>query len=810
MIRGSLWQAVHTRLALALLLALQVACCSSPEERAESYYKDGVKLLSRHDYQRAAIEFKNAIRLKADLLSAWRGLAQAEALDHHWPEVVQALRAIVQRAPTDTSARVKLARLLLVGGAVEDALKVVNDAAEPGNNADLLALKAAILQGLKDNDGAAREAEAALKLQPDNVDALVVLAAQHLANNDPKGALQLLPSGVETQDPGVRLLKIKILERLGNLAEAESLLRSLTNSFPKEPAFRKQLIGFYLEHDHQADAEKELRSAVAADPSNSEVELELARLLSATKGPAAARMELVGRISLGGDVFPYQMALAELDGRNGNFADSVKLLEALAADKRSQEHVVAAKLELAELYLGRDLGAADNLVSEVIRDESPGNLRHRADALKIRGAIYLERAKPEAAVGDLREALEIEPRSTEIMSLLATAYERSGSMFFADKEFSDALKASDYAAAVGLNYAAFLRRRGNIERADYILTVLADRQPRNLAIMAALADVKLRRQDWAGAQEAADAMRRIGGSNATADQILGAALSGEHRDDASIAAYQEAVAADPTGFQPMESLVSALMRNGQTDRAVSFLQNILKADPENAAAYVLIGSIEVARKAPDRAKTLFQTAIAKRPKDIYGYRALADLYLSQGNADAALKTIRLGLSEQPDNIVLHMLLAGILERIDEYQAAISEYEFVLSKEPGSIIAANNLASLLADHRTDKDSLERAQALAASLLQSPVPQFMDTLGWISYRRGDFIGAASLLERAAVALPDIPLIHYHLGMDYLATGQRDKALKEFTIALAKGPDKNLEKAIKAELRTDSGAKSDGRIN
>ena len=138
------------------------------------------------------------------------------------------------------------------------------------------------------------------------------------------------------------------------------------------------------------------------------------------------------------------------------------------------------------------------------------------------------------------------------------------------------LRASNFDPGVGLSYVAFLRRRGSIQRAEDVLTDLASRQPKNLAILSALAEVKLTRQDWAGAQEIGEAIRRIGNSNGIADQILGAALSGQHKYDESIAAFQNAVAAAPSAVQPMVSLVRALVRAKQTDRAVSFLQSVLK------------------------------------------------------------------------------------------------------------------------------------------------------------------------------------------------------------------------------------------
>ena len=119
---------------------------------------------------------------------------------------------------------------------------------------------------------------------------------------------------------------------------------------------------------------------------------------------------------------------------------------------------------------------------------------------------------------------------------------------------------------------------------------------------------------------------------------------------------------------------------------------------------------------------------------------------------------------------------------------------MLKDEPGSLIVANNLASLLSDHRTDKASLERAYAVAASLAKSQVPQFKDTLGWVNYLRGDHQSAVSLLEQAAADLPNFALVRYHLGMAYRATGQTAKAAEQFNKAAELTPDKSSELAEK----------------
>ena len=100
-----------------------------------------------------------------------------------------------------------------------------------------------------------------------------------------------------------------------------------------------------------------------------------------------------------------------------------------------------------------------------------------------------------------------------------------------------------------------------------------------------------------------------------------------------------------------------------------------------------------------------------------------------------VKVIRAGLAATARQLCHASGLGRALEQKGDYEAAIAEYETMLKQQPGSLIAANNLASLLSDHRTDKASLDRAYSLAAMLRKSQIPSFKDTLGWIEYLRGD---------------------------------------------------------------------------
>ena len=781
------------------LALIQLAACSSPENRAQGYYEHGKQLMASHEDKRAAIEFLNAVKYNRKLLPAWESLAQVEEQTHNWGGLAGALRGILELKPDDMAARLKLGRLLLVGGAYDDALKLVNEVKEPdGQNADLLALKASILFKLKDAAGAVKDAQAALKLDPKNVGAMFVLASDDLARGDAKSALAILdsPAVTDSKAPeiGVELFKLRIFEQTQQLPQAEVLLKKLIQAHPKELSFKKELIRLYLFQHRNADAEKEQRAIVAADPKNSQAQLDLVRMLGATQGPGVAQQQLESLIKAGGDVFPYQIALAQVKFGQGDFAGSVALLLDLIKDPNaSPDHVVAAQLQLAQMYLAKGrTDEADALVSAVLAKDA-----RNIAGLKLRASIEMNRGQLEKAIADLRQALNDQPRAADLMLMLAVAYERNGTIDLAEKEFADAMQVSNYNPTVSLNYVAFLQRRGNIEHAEDVLTDLASRWPKNIQVLSALAQIKLARQEWGPAQQLAQTIKRLSANPTAADEILGAALAGENKYDESIAAWQNAYASEPNATQPMYALVRTYLRAQQPDKAVTFLQSVLKASPDNPEAYVLLGSVQLSQKKLDQAKQNFQTAIQKAPTSTIGYRALADLYLLQKDDADAIKVTREGLKQQPNSFVLRLALAGGLERSGDYEGAISEYEGLFKQDPGSIIVANNLASLLADYRTDKASLDRAKALAAVLQKSPLPQFKDTLGWVSYRQGDYKAALPLLETAATALPGLPLVHYHLGMTYVAVGQTGKAAEQFKTALKAAPDKDLQDEIQTEL-------------
>jgi cellulose synthase operon protein C len=793
----SLYKFSITRVSV-VSLALFLTSCGSPEQQAQKYYDKGVQLLAKRDDLNARVALHTSLTYKADRVEVWRALVGIEERLNNPPAVFQDLRRLVELDPKDLEARVKLARIMFGGGAPDAAkrlIEVANDNDRP--YAPLHALRASILARENDAAAAIREAQRALDIDPQNVDANLLVAAKKASDGDVDGALAQLARS-STSDPSdqmrLSLEKIQILVRKGDTAQAEGLLRKLITDHPKDDRLHAQLVQLYLSSKRFDDAERELRSIAVAAPSDTRSGMNLVRFLLATKGAKSARDELNERIKIGGDVFDYQVALADLDFAEGNLDSAAPLLKGLAATASSPERKLLVQSKLAEMYVNKgNFAAAEPIVTEILQKDG-----HNTTGLRLRAAAKIEKGDLESAIADLRLALNDQPKSVELLTLMGVAYERSGKNELANRQYADALKASNLNPDVAQRYLAFLQRQGDLGHAEDVLGEVVARNPTSVPLLTALAQTRLTRKNFAGALAVADALAKLGNNAGIADQIRASVFANQNRIDDSVAALERAHAASPDAFPPVVGLVTDYVKLGKPEKAEGLLQELLKKYPDNAELLILMGQTKLAQNKFDDAQKAYRAAIAKQPKDPNSYSALSDLFVRQKDYGAAVEVVQAGLREQPQNLNLLLVAAGLQIQTGKDDNAIAQYEAILKNQPNSLLAINNLASLLLDHRSDKPSIDRAAAMAEKLKGSTLPQFEDTVGWAQFKKGDPQAAVATLEVAATKLPDLAAVHYHLGMSYAAIGKLDQAKQQFQKALALEPDGTpLKSSIRAAL-------------
>jgi Flp pilus assembly protein TadD len=164
------------------------------------------------------------------------------------------------------------------------------------------------------------------------------------------------------------------------------------------------------------------------------------------------------------------------------------------------------------------------------------------------------------------------------------------------------------------------------------------------------------------------------------------------------------------------------------------------------------------------------------------YRNLAVAKFAAGDTAGAIQTYQDGLKLAPTEVAMLADLGSMYEHAGRIDDAQKLYDGWVARDPKSQVAANNLAMLLVSYRTDKGSLDRAQALTAGFANASDGDLLDTAGWVQFKRGDYSQALPVLQRAAQLMPQSHEVHYHLGMAELRSGQADRARIDLETALA----------------------------
>ena len=284
----------------------------------------------------------------------------------------------------------------------------------------------------------------------------------------------------------------------------------------------------------------------------------------------------------------------------------------------------------------------------------------------------------------------------------------------------------------------------------------------------------------------------------------------------ALAAYEEALKREPGSVLALTGLVNTYLVMEDPDGAIKRLTTVLEAEPEHPAAHYLLGEAYMAKQDYVNAEREFtrqlelnakssvvytKIAVARArqgdsdgaeaallqgldvlPDDVRLTQALATFYTQRGELDKAAVVYRKAMDSSPDESRYVLGLAAIQERQQQYDAAIETYDSFLVKNPENVIATNNLAALLADHRTDEASLNRAKELATRLAKATQPALLDTLGWVHYRLGEYDQAAEVLSGVVEKAPDVPVFRYHLGMTYYKQGDNRAAKKILSEAVA----------------------------
>lgn len=786
-----------------LLIGLSITAligCKTAEERADEFYQSGLNLLEAGDLDRAAIEFLNVFQHDGFHQDARRKLADIRLEQGSISAAYGQYLRLIEQYPDTPDVRLILARIAVdinnwdeVRRHGQAAIALVpDDPNAQALDAALMYRDATFAEDTPALEAAAERARALLQADPANEVARRVVVDDLLRSDTPLDALPEIDRALDL-DPesyAYNTIRLRLLMQVEDIAGVRDQLEQMVTLYPDDAQLRETLIGWYLSQGDLAGAEAYLRD-LAGDPTASpDGHIAVVQLIQSGQGPEAAKAELdrLAAANAGNpnaDVYKSLAAVIRFDAGEQEAAIDTfaQILEnAPANDQNRRIRNTYARLLIAT----GDVDAARAQVDTIL-DEDASNV----DALKLRAGWAIEEDRADQAILDLRRALGQQPRDADILTLMARAHEREGSLALAGERLALAFDISGAAPDAAIRYANFLLRDGRDVAARNVLTDAREANAGHVGVLTTLARILLSKGAWVEAQTIANTLRVIEtpAAQGAATSLQAALLLGQNKIEDSLAFLQGEIDDGNGDITAISQVVQIHLQAGNVQTARSYLDQAIVNYPNDPTLGMLNASLFAMAGDFESAEALFRDMIAASPTSEGPVLRLYNLLISTDQGQAASALVDAALVAQPQSLNLRWIRAGELEAQGDIDGAIALYEEMYAVNSSAVTIANNLASLIATHKDDADSIARAATIAKRLRELELPPFQDTYGWIAYRQNKFEEARRYLEPAAAGLPDDPLVQYHLGMTYAALGETDLAVTQLTRALTLAGDSPL---------------------
>ncbi len=407
---------------------------------------------------------------------------------------------------------------------------------------------------------------------------------------------------------------------------------------------------------------------------------------------------------------------------------------------------------------------------------------------------------PDGALQALQRAAAADPRSAEIKSEMSALYSRRNPPARAEAErYAKEALALDETnvqanSTLGYLYAgAFAPRNATLTPQDVKNAILhleraaAGTIGTDLQLQFTLGQMYLRDNQ---PQKAVQAIGRVvaqSPGNPSARQILASAYVAAGDLKGAIRTLQEVVEYLPNlAFD----LGRYLEQDGQNKEAAAAYTVALTQQPNNTQLKLLrIAALYNAKEFSEAARFAGE-ARKQHPDNVNFPRLQARALFDAGDRSGAIAVAEAAAKTFPKDTQTQFVLVDLYQDAGRSTEAEKLLRQMMANEPANARVLNHLGYLLANRG---DQLDEAVSLVKKALDTEPdrPEYMDSLGWAYFKRGELSDAVKYLAQAAEKLPANSEVQDHLGDAYAKRGSMQDAINAWTKAL-KGDGQGIEKA------------------
>ena len=781
-----------TLLSLLLVAAVSLGGCTNPGKAKAEHVSKGEAYLKDSKFQEASLEFRNALQIDDQFAAAHWGLARAYEGLQRFSEMIEELKKTVELDQNNLEAKTKLGNYYLAASngkssLISEAERLANEVLQKDpNNIEGHILRSSVLYAENKKDEALAELNHAIDIDPKRVQSYLSLARFYTVANDRVKAEEVYKKAISI-DPSSALAHTeygKFLVQGNRPSEAEAELKKAVEVAPTDHDARLTLAGFYLVNKQLDKAEEAYKALADLEKDKPESQATLADFYSSVNRPD----------------------------------DAVRILRDIVS--KSPDYA-QARYRLAEILLGRgDTTGASALIDEALKKDE-----HDRQALLLRARLRAQGNQPDglkAAIQDLQEVLKQEPNSGPGLYFMAEAKFNLGAIdearvFAGDlaKNYPDYLPGKLMQVQINLAGSDF---RSAINLATELLDKLSKAAPDPQNSPQLLQEIRAKTylvrgsaqvylKNLAAARQDFEAARQIAPNGTEAYNNLAAVSLLEKKPDEAIGFYQNTLQISATDFNALNGLISLYAGKRDFDKAHATIDQPLKSYPNNASLHFLKAQVYGFQHDTQNTEAELRKTLELDHNYIAAYNALGSLFINTKQEDRAITEFKKVIELRPDDPAAYTIIGMLEDARRNYDVAIDYYRKALEKDQNTVIAANNLAWLYATQ--GKGNLDEAVRLAQGVVQKNpnIAGFIDTLGWVYYKKGLPAAAVDQLQKAVSideatassrkAAPSANY-HYHLGMALIANKDTAGARRELEASLRladKAPFNDIEEARKA---------------
>ena len=556
-------------------------------------------------------------------------------------------------------------------------------------------------------DRAAEVLDTYLKAQPNDGQALTLLASALMSKGQNARAISLMQRALQTKDaPEFRTALGLSLLRSGQAGTATAQLEAALKGDPRQTQAATSLIALYLRAGQAPKAVVVAETLVKQQPTNAG----FFNLLGMAKNDArdlnGARAAFAESARLDTGFVTPKLNLARIDIATKAYDAAVLKLDALLKiDEKNAE----AMIELANVAERKGLPADALRWLEKASDLAGPKETRWGLALSD---YHLRNGRAAPALEAVKKVSSKAPEDLNVLLAYAKAQLATGDKVGVKSTLTTATRVADYNPAPQVQIALLQLAASNLGGAAYSLEKALSSQPDFMPAMALMTEVELKQGDAAKSEKRAKDIVARSPKLAVGYSLLGDVAASRSQAPVALEHYRKAHQLEPSsetllrlfrslstqdGGKPAvalalqwlktnpkdaatrRALADTYARTGDFKQAKTAYEELLKLQPESSAVLNNLANILLRLKDPGAVK-IAEQAVTKNPNNANAVDTLGWALFQNGQVDRALQLLRDARLREPANPEIRYHLAAALAKVGRQKEAREELDAAL--KPG--------------------------------------------------------------------------------------------------------------------------------